>query len=545
MSYTIQVPASSIQKASQYGANVTIIGSGVSFADGTTVTSTLGAVITTFDPAYSQANAAFAQANAGISFTQSVYDYANTIGGGSAIDNVARISAQSAYLLANTLNANLSSQLSANVIYIAGVNSYQNSRIDGAYTQANNATNFFKGTTGSASPTNGSITLNSTTGMTFSGSGNTITINTPQSLSTTSGVTFNSLTLTNALPITQGGTGGTSASAALTNLLPTGTTAGYVLTTGGPGTFYWAAGGSGGGGGTTPGTTISSTRITYTANGSGLAYTTPTYVPGASQLRVYFDGLRQFASEYTETSPTVCTFNTVPTSGVVILFEVDGYINNPYYANTIPFTAPFGSIVSTANTIQLAIQDLETRKATLSSPALIGTPTAPTATNDTNSTQIATTAFVKNIITSGTSVYGGSITSSQVTTALGYTPYNAASISGASVSSATTSTYSTYLWATSHVGSYYISSAWDGSRWNITSNHGAATRVGWADGVAWTGVSGRPTALSQFSNNLGNYGGFIDGFGIVGDGVGTITDISRQGNTIFATKNCNCNCNCG
>ena len=31
------------------------------------------------------------------------------------------------------------------------------------------------------------------------------------------------------------------------------------------------------------------------------------------------------------------------------MVEVDGYINNPYYANTIAFTAPFGGIVATAN----------------------------------------------------------------------------------------------------------------------------------------------------------------------------------------------------
>ena len=40
-----------------------------------------------------------------------------------------------------------------------------------------------------------------------------------------------------------------------------------------------------------------------------------------------------------------------------------------------------------------------TEYAPLASPALTGVPTAPTAENGTNSTQIATTAFVNNIIT--------------------------------------------------------------------------------------------------------------------------------------------------
>jgi hypothetical protein len=67
----------------------------------------------------------------------------------------------------------------------------------------------------------------------------------------------------------------------------------------------------------------------------------------------------------------------------------------PFFANNLTFT-PFGSI--TQNTIQLAVQDLETRKATIASPTLTGTPATPTAANGTNSTQIASTAFVNNSI---------------------------------------------------------------------------------------------------------------------------------------------------
>jgi hypothetical protein len=73
--------------------------------------------------------------------------------------------------------------------------------------------------------------------------------------------------------------------------------------------------------------------------------------------------------------------------------------------------------------------------------------------------------------------YGGWITginSGNVTTALGFTPYNATNPSG-----------------------YITSSA------SISGNAATATNV------AWTGVTGRPTALSQFSNDLGNYGGWL------------------------------------
>jgi hypothetical protein len=42
-----------------------------------------------------------------------------------------------------------------------------------------------------------------------------------------------------------------------------------------------------------------------------------------------------------------------------------------------------------------------------------------------------------------------------------------------------------------------------GDQTDIAGNAATATNV------AWTGVTGRPTALSQFSNDLGNYGGFL------------------------------------
>ena len=75
--------------------------------------------------------------------------------------------------------------------------------------------------------------------------------------------------------------------------------------------------------------------------------------------------------------------------------------NGPYFANNITFTAPQGGIVSTANTIQLAINDLEARKATLYNPSFTGAPTAPSAANGTVTTQIATTQFVANTVSLG------------------------------------------------------------------------------------------------------------------------------------------------
>ena len=279
---------------------------------------------------------------------------------------------------------------------INAVNTYTSS----AYNKANTSFSTIVGTTGSASQNSSSMTFTSTNGLTISGTSNTLTFNTAQDIRSTASPSFAGLTLTAALPLTSGGTGATSAAQALTNILPTGTTAGYVLTTGGPGTFYWAAS-AGGGGGATPGTTINSSRLFPTVNAGQTLFTTPTYTPGASQLRVYINGVRQFNSEYTETSNASVTLTSGCTSGDVVMLEVDGYINNPYYANTIAFTAPFGGIVATANTIQLAIQDLETRKATLASPAFTGIATATTPSTNTSNTQIATTLFVQNQLNNG------------------------------------------------------------------------------------------------------------------------------------------------
>ncbi len=60
-------------------------------------------------------------------------------------------------------------------------------------------------------------------------------------------------------------------------------------------------------------------------------------------------------------------------------------------AAQVPFAAG-GGVTST--NVQAAIAELDTKKAPIASPALTGTPTVPTATAGTNTTQIASTAYV-------------------------------------------------------------------------------------------------------------------------------------------------------
>jgi len=277
-------------------------------------------------------------------------------------------------------------------------------RANSAYARANTSSNTFVGTTGQITATNGSVTFTSTNGITVAGSGNTFTVNTPQDVRTTASPTFNALTLTSPLSITQGGTGGQSSTVALQNLLPStvGVPSGYILgTTGGLGaSFNWVAGGSGGGGGVQPGTRITTNRLSYTAASNQTDFATPDYVTGSGQLRVFVNGVRQYNSDYTELSSNLVRMNNALTSGDGVLVEVDGYYVWSNAANVTSFTAPYGGIVSTANTVQLAIESIESRKAPLASPSFSGVPTSSTPSTTSSNTWIATSAFVHNLANS-------------------------------------------------------------------------------------------------------------------------------------------------
>ena len=59
-----------------------------------------------------------------------------------------------------------------------------------------------------------------------------------------------------------------------------------------------------------------------------------------------------------------------------------------------------------------------------------------------------------------------------------------------------------------------------GDQTNISGNAATATNV------AWTGVTSRPTALSQFSNDLGNYGGWITSSGSISGSAGSVSGLT-------------------
>lgn len=75
-------------------------------------------------------------------------------------------------------------------------------------------------------------------------------------------------------------------------------------------------------------------------------------------------------------------------------------------ATKLAFT-PAGNVAAT--TVQAAVQELDTEKAPIASPTFTGTPAAPTATAGTNTTQLATTAFVATAVNAIVSVPSGSV----------------------------------------------------------------------------------------------------------------------------------------
>jgi hypothetical protein len=142
MSYTIAVPASSIQKVLSYGiSSITSVSGGVAVANGAvSITSSYPSLPPVIDPAFQQANVAtgiatssYNQANTATNLAQTVYDYANTISGGAAIDNVARVIASSASantIILQGINITQNTWISTNNAIQTGINATQNTRLN-------------------------------------------------------------------------------------------------------------------------------------------------------------------------------------------------------------------------------------------------------------------------------------------------------------------------------------------------------------------------------------------------------------------------------
>jgi hypothetical protein len=176
------------------------------------------------------------------------------------------------------------------------------------------------------------------------------------------------------ISIVSGGTGATTATDALTNLLPSGAQTGYVLTTGGTGSYYWAAGS--GGGGSTVGQSLTTLRQSnvIVSNTKLISLSGISYTPGAGQLRVYVNGVRQFPSAYTETSNVSYNLSANVASGDTVFTEIDAFSTFNNYAN-LTLASNVGNIAAAGLTVQNAIDSLENNKAPLSNPVFTGAAT--------------------------------------------------------------------------------------------------------------------------------------------------------------------------
>jgi len=352
--------------------------------------------------AFDRSNSAYATANSGFLQANTGFGLANTA---NILANNAFATSNAAFLQANT------GFTQANAAFLLA--NTANTLANNAYATANAAKTTFVGT--SASFQANTIIFSSNNGVNFGYVGaNTMAVNTPQDLRTSATPNFTGLTLTNSLGAPSGGHGATSLGAGFQALIfghiGSYGTAGQVLSTNGSGTYTWAASGGGGGGGAVPGTTINSSRASYTANGVA-GYTGNTFaVPAAlsaTQVRPYINGVRQFEGEYSLSlgaSSNTISFTTTPVSSDLILIEVDGYVINPYYANNIPFTVN-ANIGATANTIQLALDGLTSKLTTYyantaSTPTFTVPVLGTTMAAGTSNTAFATTAYVQSLANS-------------------------------------------------------------------------------------------------------------------------------------------------
>ena len=123
---------------------------------------------------------------------------------------------------------------------------------------------------------------------------------------------------------------------------------------------------------------------------------------------------------------------------------------------------------------------------------------------------------------------------------------NYATTAGSASANGGTSTYATYLNPLSGDGNYKLAYTANGARTNA-GEWGRAVmyyvpngqtygirvdRADYADGagsVAWSNVSGRPTSLSEFSNNLGNYGSWITSSGSISGSSGSTNAVNNTG----------------
>lgn len=142
------------------------------------------------------------------------------------------------------------------------------------------------------------------------------------------------------------------------------------------------------------------TNDQFSGNGSTTAFTLSGTPPTQTLVNVFIDGVYQAQSKYT-VSGTTLTFTTAPPSGTnnIQVMWSNGAIAVNVPADASVSTVKLGGDITAAGKALLDDADAAAQRTTLgaaplASPAFTGTPTAPTASAYTDTTQLATTSNV-------------------------------------------------------------------------------------------------------------------------------------------------------
>ena len=198
------------------------------------------------------------------------------------------------------------------------------------------------------------------------------------------------------------------------NVVILGGSSGQVLATDGTGNLSWTAAGAGGGGGGSADIGGTSTQVQFNDAGSFAGSTNLTFNKTTGTLSAtLFAGS---GANLTNILGSRITGN-IPNANITTSLQVGNSANITGSANIYGFLAVYGPIYSTTATagtsntlvattafvtgaVSTATSVLGTNKANIASPALTGTPTAPTASISVpTSNQIATTSYVNNFVT--------------------------------------------------------------------------------------------------------------------------------------------------
>lgn len=163
------------------------------------------------------------------------------------------------------------------------------------------------------------------------------------------------------------------------------------------------------------------------AAGSGIAITGTTTKTIAADSTVA--RLASPAFTGTPTAPTPVTSDNTTKLATTAYVKAQGYLTS----------APVTSVAGKTGVVTLVVGDVS-GAAPLASPALTGTPTAPTPANGTNSTQLATTAFVQAALSALIDSAPGTLdTLNELAAALGDDPNFAATVTTSLASKLTAS----------------------------------------------------------------------------------------------------------